>query len=116
MPKILVNYRYNKKTDTYSLLNTDVVFADMPVAIMDMGAEYDEVLIVPINNQNTVVDKNEYLKVNKQFKLSANEDGSVKEDINGIKLWLPKDTDITRLRVVNNQLMLVTEDEEKEGE
>jgi hypothetical protein len=115
MPKILVNYTYNKKNNTYSLLDNNVVFADMPVAIMDMGVEYDEILVIPINNQNTVVDKVEYLKINKQFKLIANEDRSVKEDVNGTPIWLPKDTDITKLRVINGQLVLVSEDD-KVGE
>ena len=116
MPKILVNYKYNKKTDTYTLLENDVVFADMPIAVMDMGAEYDDILVVPVNNTQMVVDKVEYLKVNKLFTLSvADESGTVIEDPKGALVWLPKDTDITKLRFINGQLVLVSEDE-KEGE
>lgn len=115
MPKILVNYKYNKKTDTYTLIEDDVVFADMPVAIMEMGTDYDDILVVPINGQNTVVDKDEYLAIHKNFKLSVNEDGTVREDVTGTPVWLPKDTDITKLRFINGQLVLVSE-EDKEGE
>lgn len=112
MPKILVNYKYNKKTDTYTLLNNDIVYADMPVAVMDLKDEFDEILVVPINGKNTVVDKEEYLKVHKQFKLKAIEDGVVIEDQNGTPVWLPKDTDITKLRFINGRLVLVSEEGE----
>lgn len=114
MPKILVNYKYNKKTDTYTVLDNSVVYADMPVAIMDMHVDYEEILVVPINNQNTVVDKNEYLQKHKLFKLKLNEDGSVLEDAKGTPIWLPKDTDISKLKYLNGQLVLVSE--ENEGE
>lgn len=117
MPKILVNYKYNKKTDTYSLLEGEVVFADMPVAVMDMGAEYESVLIVPMNNVNTVVDKEEYLKHNKLFKLSvADSEGTVVEDPNGAAIYLPIETDISKLKFINGQLVMVDEEENKEGE
>lgn len=117
MPKILVNYKYNKKTDTYSLLEGDVVFADMPVAVMDMGAEYESILVVPMNNVNTIVDKEEYLKHNKLFKLSVTDsEGTVAEDPNGTPIYLPKETDISKLKFINGQLVLVDEEENKEGE
>lgn len=115
MPKILVNYIYNKKTDKYSLLDNDVVFADMPIAVMEMGVEYDEVLIVPVNNQATVVEKEEYLQKNRQFKLVVNEDGSIVENENGTPIYLPKDTDVSKLRFINGQLVLIDENKEKEG-
>lgn len=114
MPKILVNYKLDKKTNTYKLLENDVVYADIPVAVMDMYAEYDDILVVPINNVATVVDKKEYLKINKQFKLTANEDGSIREDENGTPVWLPKDTDISLLRLINGQLVLVEPEKEEE--
>lgn len=117
MPKILVNYKYNKKNDKYSLLENEVVFADMPIAEMDMGTEFDEVLVVPINGRNTVVEKEEYLKVNKLFKLVSDKDGNVTEDANGVPVWLPKDTNIEQLKFINGQLVLVEPTEEtKEGE
>lgn len=117
MPKILVNYKLDKKTNTYKVLENDVVYADMPIAVMDMYAEYDDILVVPINNMMTVVDKVEYLKANKQFRLTANEDGSVVEDNEkGTPIWLPRNTDLSKLKVVNGQLVLVEPKEEKEGE
>jgi hypothetical protein len=112
MPKILVNYTYNKKKDTYSLIDNGVVFVDMPIAVMELGAQYDEILIVPINQQNTVVDKEEYLNANKRFKLAVDEEGNVKEDDNGAFVWLPKNTDVSKLKVINNQLILVEESDE----
>lgn len=114
MPKILVNYKYNKKTDTYTILPNEYVFADMPIAEMDMGAEYDDILVVPINSRMTVVDKNEYMSVNKQFSLAVNPDGTIREDQNGQLVWLPKNTDISKLRFFNGQLAMVSD--EKEGE
>lgn len=113
MPKILVNYKYNKKLDLYKVIKNDVVFADMPVAVMDMGAEYDDILIVPINNVSTVVDKHEYLSVNKKVYLKV--DGEkVFEAPDGTPFYLPKQTDISKLRFINNQLVLVDEQENKE--
>lgn len=121
MPKILVNYKHNPKTDKYTLLQNDVIFADLPIAVMDMAAEYEDILVVPIKKVNTVVDKEEYLKVNKLFKLLADENGVIKEDPNGVPVYLPKDTDVSKLRIVNGQLALMEEEEEnkeniKEGE
>ena len=117
MPRILINYKYNKKTDTYTLLSNEYVFADMPVAEMEMQADYDDILVVPINNRMTVVDKSEYMKTNKQFSLAVNPDGTVREDQNGQLVWLPKNTDISKLRFFNGQLVLVSDKEtEKEGE
>lgn len=115
MPKILVNYNYNKKEDKYTLSNYDVVFADMPLAIMNMGEEYDEILVVPVNNTKVVVDKKEFLKTNKAFYLVS--DGElVKEDKkNGALVYLPKDTDISKLRYIQNQIVMVEDAiEEKE--
>lgn len=116
MPKILVNYKYNKKTDTFTIINNGIVYADEPIAEMDMYAEYDEILVVPINKRKTVVDKEEYMKNNKIFKLILLSDGTVHEDNqNGQSVWLPKDTDISKLRFIDDQLVLISEDV-KEGE
>lgn len=109
MPKIIVNYKYNQKTDKFTLIKNDVIFADLPIAVMDMGEEYNEILVVPINKVNTIVEKEEYLKVNKLFRLITNEDGIVSEDPNGMAVYLPKDTDIAKLRFVNGQLALIEE-------
>ena len=114
MTKILVNYVYNKNNDTYSLVNSDFVFVDLPIAVMDINADYKSILVVPINGQNTVVDKDEYLSKNKLFKLVADKDGNIREDQNGVPTYLPKDTDLTKLMYINGQLVLV--EDKKEGE
>ena len=110
MPKILINYTYNKKNDKYSLLlNNEYVFADMPIAEMELGQEFaGDILVVPMNDKATVVDKEEYLAVNKLFHLAINEDGEhLHEDPNGkISLYLPKDTPVDRLVIKNGQLLL----------
>lgn len=113
MPQILVNYKYNKKNDTYSLLNNNVVYADMPIAVMELGVEYNDILIVPINKKATVVEKEEYLSKNEKFLLIANEDGSVEEHEEGTAIWLPKDTDISKLRIINGQIVLIEMEENK---
>ena len=114
MTNILVNYIYNKNTDTFVLLNNKYVFADMPFAVMDISKSYNEVLVVPINNKNTVVDKQEYLKTNKQFRFLIGENGEIIEHEDGIVVYLPIDTDVSKLRYINNQLMLIDYDEESE--
>ena len=114
MTKILVNYVYNKNNDIYSLVNSDFVFVDLPIAVMDINASYRSILVVPINGQNTVVDKDEYLSKNKLFKLVADKDGNIREDQNGVPTYLPKDTDLTKLMYINGQLVLV--EDKKEGE
>lgn len=107
MPKILVNFKYNKKKNEYSLFDTDVVYADMPIALMELGAEYEEVLIVPIGGQATVVEKSEFLARNKQFFLVADGEMILEDKERGTPVWLPKDTDITELRYINGQILKV---------
>ena len=120
MPKILINYTYNKKNDKFTLLeNNEYVFADMPIAEMELGQEFEgDVLIVPINERMTVVDKEEYLKINKLFNLAINEDGEhLHEDPKGkISLYLPKDTPVERLVIKNGQLLLEEQEEVKNEE
>lgn len=116
MPKILVNFKYNKKKDEYSLFDTDVVYADMPIALMELGAEYEEVLIVPINGQATVVEKGEFLARNKQFHLVADGEMIVEDKERGTPVWLPKDTNLTELRYINGQILKVENKTEVEEE
>lgn len=116
MPKILTNYKYDRKKDEFKLLDFDVVFADMPIAVKEMEADYEEILIVPINNVATVVDKKDYLSKNKLFHLKADGD-KVIESPDGAAAYLPIDTDISKLRYMNGQLVLEeTLTEEQGGE
>lgn len=116
MARILVNYTYNKSKDEYKILSGDVVFADMKVAVLETENEINIPLVVPINNQMTVVDRASYELVHKQFHLISDEKGIVSEHPNGMGIWLPKDTDVSKLRFLNGQLVLVEETpvEEKE--
>lgn len=116
MPKILVNYNYNKKEDKYTLSNYDVVFADMPLAIMDMGAEYEDILVVPVDNVKMVVDKKEFLKTNKAFYLVADGEVVREDKKNGTLIYLPRDTDISELRYINGQLVKVANNVETTAE
>ena len=116
MPKILINYKYNKKTDTYTLCKNDVVYADLPIAEIDMYDDIEEPLVVPIKNKMTVVEKSEYTKINKQFVIAVDKEGNIIEDQNGVAVWLPIDTDLSKLRFINGQLVMVSEDQDKEGE
>ena len=111
MPKILVNYSYNKKKNKYNILESDVVFAELPVALMDMDMDTEDILVVPIQGKNTVVDRKSYLEKHQLFRLTVNEDGTIKEDPNGAPIWLPKETKIPNLRLMNGQLVLIKEEE-----
>lgn len=113
MPKIYVNYIYNKKKDTYKLCPTDVVYVDAPTAVMEKNEEYDEVLVVPVKGVPTVVDKETFLEFHKAFYLSANGENIVEDEEHGIKMYLPKDTDISKLRYINNQIVLLDGEREE---
>jgi len=118
MPQIYVNYKYNKKEDKYTIIDNGRVYVDLPIAVMQDGIDYDEILIVPINDVMTVVDKEEYLSKNKLFHLAIDEDGKhIHEDPQGkIEIYLPKDTPIEKLIIMNGQLLLEEQEEiQKEG-
>lgn len=113
MPKILVNVKQNKRTGEWSVLPFENgVFADMPIALMDMGADYDEVIVVPINKMNHVFDKADFLSRNKLFSFVIEEE-NVREAAEGeeshLAMWLPINTDISKLRYIQNQLVMVDE-------
>ena len=114
MARVLVNYIYNKAKDEFKILSQDCVFADQGIAVLDTEDEIKTPLVVPIRGAMTVVDKNKYEQYNKKFYLVANEKGEVKEEPNGTPIYLPKDTDISKLRFQNNQLVMVQDEEQKE--
>ena len=105
MARILVNYIYNKAKDEFKVLDSDCVYADQRVAVLETEQVINRPLVVPINGVLTVVDRDQYEKVNKRFYLIANKEGEVKEDPHGTEVWLPRDTDVSQLRVVNGQLV-----------
>ena len=116
MARILVNYIYNKQKDEFKILDGDCVYADQKVAILETEEIINKPLVVPFNNVATVVDRERYEQVHKRFYLVANEKGEVKEDRNGTEIWLPKDTDISKLRLVNGRLVMVEEPKEEKKE
>lgn len=113
MARILVNYIYNKAKDEYKILENDCVYADQKVAVLETEEIIKTPLVVPIRNQLTVVDKEQYEKFNKKFHLVADKDGNVMEDPNGAEIWLPKDTDVSKLRFINGQLVMLQDEQEK---
>ena len=115
MAKILVNYIHNKSKDEYEILNdSKYVFADMPIAAFNTEDDIVIPLVVPIQGIMTVVDRRRYELSNKKFKLIADENGIVSEHENGVEIWLPKNTDISKLRYINNQLVMVEAEQPKE--
>lgn len=118
MAKILVNYIHNKRDDSFIVLdNKGYVLADMDVAVLDTEDTINEPLVVTIQNRPRIVDRKLYEKYNKKFKLIINKDGTVKEDeVGTLVIWLPKDTDLKKLRFINNQIVLVEEEgDDKDG-
>ena len=111
MAKILVNYIYNKTMDEFKILSADCVYADQKVAVLETEDEIDKPLVVPIRGMMTVVDRNSYEANNKKYFLSADEKGNVYEDKNGTPIWLPKDTDLSKLKIMNGQLVKVPDEE-----
>lgn len=107
MARILVNYIYNKEKDEFKILNSETIFADMKVAVLETEDEIQTPLIVPIKGVATVVDRKEYELVHKRFYLSADEKGNVMENPKGTEVWLPKDTDISQLKYINGNLVKV---------
>lgn len=110
MSKILVNYNYNKTKDKYTLLDSSVVFADLPVAVLESEQEIVEPLVVPIKGIMTVVEKEPYTTIHKKFKLAIDDKGNVVENENGMEIWLPRKTDISKLAYVNGQLVMREEE------
>lgn len=114
MARILVNYIYNKAKDEFKILEGDCVYADQKVAILETEEIINKPLVVPIRGVATVVDREKYEQVNKKFYLVANDKGEVSENPNGAEIWLPKDTDVSKLKYVNGQLVLVQDEPKKE--
>ena len=109
MAKILVNFIYNKTTDKYEIPKLPYVFKDMGVAVLETEDDIKTPLVVPINNVLTVVDRERYEAIHKKFHLIADEKGNVSEHPNGAEFWLPKNTDISKLKVIKGQLVMVEE-------
>ena len=86
----------------------------MKVAVLETEASIDIPLVVPIQGVMTVVDRLDYESVHKKFHLVADKEGKISEDPRGTEVWLPKDTDISKLRFVNGQLIMIQEEPKEE--
>ena len=114
MARVLVNFIYNKAKDEYKVLDQGCVYADQKVAVLETEELINEPLVVPINGAMTVVDRKRYETLHKKFHLVADKDGNISENENGAEIWLPKDTDISKLRFINNQLVKVEDEPQQE--
>lgn len=112
MAKILVNYIYDKRNDKYEILDNKYVFADLKIAVMDTELNIETPLVVPIQGASVIVDRKAYEKVNKLYYLKAKKDGKLCEDGSGFPIWLPKETDISKLRLQNGQVVMVEDEED----
>lgn len=114
MARILVNYYYNSAKDEFKIGSPDWVLADQRVAVLETEEIIKKPLVVPIRGAFTVVDWDKYAVDHKRFYLVANEKGEISEAPNGAPVWLPKNTDVSKLRLVNGQIVSV-QDEPQEG-
>lgn len=124
MPKILLNFKVSKKTGQITLKYDEPVFADLPICVADYDVEYTAPVIVNIPDQIPIVMEKEHYNAlvtnaslkehEKMFVFKLNDDGTLVEDPEGdIKRVLPKDTDISKLKFVNGEVVWL---DEKEGE
>lgn len=114
MARILVNYIYSKEKDEFKILQQDCVFFDQKVAVLETEEDIKRPLVVPIRGTFTVVDWDRYAVDHKRFYLLADDKGNITEGPNGTEVWLPKDTDVSKLRLVNGQLVMVEEEPKEE--
>lgn len=120
MAKILVNYIHNTNTHKDEILEGKHVFADQKVAVLDTEMVIREPLVVPMKDNrtgamvNTVVDREAYSVNNKLFIINADKDGVVYESEVGAEVWLPKDTDVSKLRFKDSRLVMIKEEPKKE--
>ena len=113
MARILVNYTYNKSKDEFKILESDCVYADMKIAVLETEEDIKRPLVVPIKDVLTVVDRDMYEKYHKKFRLISDDKGNISEDPNGAEIWLPKDTDISKLKYVQGRLVMLQEEKPK---
>lgn len=123
MPKILVNYKMNKNK-TYTILE-GVVFADMPVAMAEYMVDYDEPVVVNVTQGGVpeIMEKSVFEQKLKElepkehervFYLDIDATGKiheVSEDKAKLRRNLPKDTDVSKLYWMDNQIVMLNDEE-----
>jgi len=114
--RIFVNYIYNKKDDTYRLLDTTgPATPDQKWAIYDTEEDIGEPLVLNVTNEKgqtwpVVYDRVRYEAENQKFRLALDDNGKVIEDPNGREFWFRKGTDISKLVYKDGRLQFETEE------
>lgn len=118
MPQILVNYK-KRKDNSIIVIKDSVVYADMPIAQMDLYEEIENPYIYETGfTFPRVIDKTEFFKNNKEFYIKLGEPDEYgqkiieDEDKKSKPLFLPIDTKLEELRFVNGQVLKIDFKEE----
>ena len=121
--RILVNYMYDARTDKYEIIRSSVVLADQRWAILETETVVNEPLVVPIDLPRggveiRVVDRATWEARNKLFGFKVKEgtpdespekelvETSPRDPNAAIVRWLPKDTDVSKLVLLNGILSM----------
>lgn len=115
MSRILVNYDYNRMRDSYTILNSGMVYADLPVAIVKTEDFINEPILIIENGESVLVDKATYLLTHKCFKVAVNEKGELIESQFGNNFFTSLDVNFEDLELKNGQIV-VKEKEKKTKE
>lgn len=117
--KYFVNYSYDAITNKFQLFNVGgKVIATEKFAIIDSEMRIKEPLIVPTDNVfDIVVDKETYEKDHRVFNLKMHDDGTFEETTEqeaDVRRWFTKDTDVSKLRLINGKILMVETNERVE--
>ena len=132
--RILVNYMYDAKTNRYEVIRNNVVLADQKWAVLETEAAVNEPLIVPVDLpmppygpggvEKRVVDRATWESQHKLFGLKVKdgipndspekelEETSPRDPKAVIVKWLPKNTDVSKLVLLNNSILSLKEVQE----
>lgn len=98
MPKIFVNYV--ERNGKIELLDEGCVYTDVPICIKDKFIDIVEPYLVRNESGFMVcIEKSEYFKANKEYKLRVTEDNKLVEDENGeVTCIMPRGINLDNLR------------------
>ncbi len=127
MPLILVNFELKKETIPNTMIHYCTikaykhVYADMPVAAVQLDKKYDKpVALMRPGAITSIIEEEEAFRIlaedaknNRDFKLVVNPDSTVRlateddkpEDI--LERRFPKNTDISKLIFFNNEILMM---------
>lgn len=131
MPKVLLNYKIDKKTKKIILKYDDVVFVDSPICVADYDTEYEDPVLAPVPNSFPIaMERDEFTKLlekqqqefekrkaemeknnEKIFRFKINPDNTLTEvgdnEPCDIEKILPKDTKVEELNYLNGDVVRV---------